>query len=163
VLDLPWAITALSTIAAGEGYPLVLAGKVDGTIHRIQAGDLNWNQGDDAQTAVQWSFRSPDLFGEGGTQKMFYEQATITGYGSVAMAKSIIAALWLDGQQLGAQAIDIIPQGGSNLFEARVRIFRSGCRAHLDVNGNNGGAAGVIDSIDWAVSPKSAMSRRVIS
>ena len=163
VLDLPWAITTLSTIAAGEGYPLVLAGKVDGTIHRIQAGDLNWNQGDDAQTAVQWSFRSPDLFGEGGTQKMFYEQATITGYGSVAMAKSIIAALWLDGQQLGAQAIDIIPQGGSNLFEARVRIFRSGCRAHLDVNGNNGGAAGVIDSIDWAVSPKSAMSRRVIS
>jgi len=163
VLDLPWAITSMATVAGGEGYPLVLAGKTDGTIQRLQAGDLNWDQGDTAQSAVQWSFRTPDLFGEGGTQRLFYEKATITGYGSPAMVQSIIANLWLDGQRIGAQGIDVVPMGGSNLFTASVSIFRNGNRAHLDISGNNGGAAGVIDSVDWAVTAKSSMARRIIS
>jgi hypothetical protein len=162
VLDLPWPITTLSAIAAGEGYPLVLAGKADGSIQRLQAGDMNWNQGETAQSAVQWSFRTPDLFGEGGTQRMFYEQATITGYGSADMVQSIVANLWLDGAQLGPCAIDVVPQGDST-FVARVNIFRSGQRAHLDVSGNGGGGGGTIDSVDWAVVPKSAMARRIIS
>ena len=163
VLDLPWAITSMATVAGGEGYPLVLAGKTDGTIQRLQSGDLNWDQGATDQSAVQWSFRTPDLFGEGGTQRLFYERATITGYGSAAMVQSIIANLWLDGQQIGSQAIDIVPQGGSNLFTANVSIFRNGNRAHLDISGNSGGATGVIDSVDWAVTPKSNMARRIIS
>jgi len=80
------------------------------------------------------------------------------------MVQSIVARLWLDGQQLGAiQGIDIVPQGGSNLFEARVTIFRSGYRFHLDMSGNNGGAPGVIDSLDWSIVPKSTMARRIIS
>lgn len=163
VIDLPWGIESLAALATGEGYPLVLAGKFDGTIQRLQSGDLNWDQGDINQSTVQWSFRSPDLFGEGSTQRLFYQQATIRGYGSPAMVSSILASLWLDGQNLGPLAGDIVPQGGSNLFEIRFSIFRNGERAHIDFSGNNGGAAGVIDSIDWAVSPKSALARRIIS
>jgi hypothetical protein len=79
------------------------------------------------------------------------------------MVQSILASLWLDGQQLGAQAVDIVPQGGSNLFEAKVKIFRTGYRAHLDISGNGGGAGGVIDAVDWAISPKSPLARRIIS
>ena len=168
VLDLPTPLTSLNWMQAAEGYPLVLAGTTvggAGWAMRMQAGDQTWNKDvfGAAGSPVQWSFRSPDVFGEGGSQRMFYEQATIRGYGNPAMVKSILANLWLDGQQLGAQAVDIVPQGGSNLFEVRVRLFRSGYRAHLDVSGNNGSAAGVIDSIDWAVVPKSSMARRVIS
>ena len=167
VLDLPTPITSLNWMQAAEGYPLVLAGTTSGGAGwamRIQAGDLTWNKdifGDAGQT-IAWSFRSPDLFGEGSSQKIFYEMATIRGYGNPTMVQSIIANLWLDGQQIGAQAIDVVPQGGSSLFEARVKIFRSGYRAHLDLSGNNGGATGVIDAIDWAVSPKSSLARRVI-
>ena len=163
VLDLPWAINSLATMAVGEGYPLVLACKADGTIQRMQAGDLGWDTGAGDQSSVAWSFRSPDIFGEGSSQRLFFEQVSIKGYGSAAMAASILANLWLDGQQLGAQAIDVVPQGGSNLFEARARIFRTGYRAHLDVSGNNGAAAGTIDSLDWAISPKSSLARRIIS
>jgi hypothetical protein len=133
-----------------------------GAIQRLQVGDPNWDQGGAEQSAVQWSFRSPEVFGEGGTQRLFYEQATITGYGSPAMVQSIIATLWLDGVQIGPQAIDLVPTGDST-FTARVSIFLNGNRAHLDISGNNGGAGGVIDSIDWAVSPKSALARRIIS
>jgi hypothetical protein len=162
VLDLPWPITTMSTISVGEGYPLVLAGKNDGSVQRLQAGDLNWDQGDSAQATVGWSFRSPDVFGEGSSQRLFYEQATLRGYGNSSMAASILANLWLDGQNLGPLAADIVPQGDSNLFEIRFAIFRNGYRSHIDFTGNNGGAAGVIDAIDWAVTPKSALARRVI-
>jgi hypothetical protein len=162
ILDLPWPISAMSTVSVGEGYPLVLAGKSDGTIQRMQVGDKTWDAGAADQSNVMWSFRSPDVFGEGSSQRLFYEQATIRGYGNSAMVSSILANLWLDGQQLGAQAPDIVPQGGSNLFEIRFSIFRNGYRAHLDVSGSNGGTNGTIDAIDWAVTPKSAMARRVI-
>jgi hypothetical protein len=165
ILDLPWPITSLSAATGGEGYPLVLAGKTDGTLQRLQSGDLAWNENPSTGvgTAVAWSFRSPDVFGEGSSQKIFYQEAIIRGYGSAAMVQSILAQLWLDGKNLGMlQPIDIVPQAGTTLFEVRVSIFRSGYRAHLDVSGNNGGASGVIDAIDWVVTPKNSQARRVI-
>jgi hypothetical protein len=165
VLDLPWAISSMNAVSTGEGYPLVLACKpADGTIQRFQSGDISWDQGATDQSFVAWSFRTPDVFGEGGSQRIFYESATIRGYGNPAMVQSILARLWLDGTMLGdVQGIDIVPQGGSNLFEAKVTIFRSGYRAHLDISGDNGGASGVIDAVDWAVVPKSTQARRIIS
>ena len=163
VLDLPWQISSLATMSVGEGYPLVLAGKSDGTFQRFQSGDLNWDAGADDQSNVAWSFRTPDIFGEGSSQRLFFQQAVIRGYGSPAMVQSIVARLWLDGQQLGAQALDIVPMGGSNLFEINVKLFLNGERAHLDISGDNGGAAGIIDAVDWSIVPKSSQARRVIS
>lgn len=163
VLDLPWAIDSLATMSVGEGYPLVLAGKSDGSIQRIQAGDANWDQGDGAQAPVAWSFRSPDIYGEGSTQRIFFQQAVIRGYGNAAMVASIIASLWLDGKNIGSQAIDVVPMGGNSLFEANVKIWLNGERAHLDISGNNGGGPGTIDAIDWTVVPKSSQARRIIS
>ena len=160
VLDLPWPIASLGTMAGGEGSPLVLAGKTDGTIQRMQAGDVNWDQGVLDQSAVQWSFRTPDVFGEGSSQRLFYEQAVIRGYGSAAMVQSIVANLWLDGVMLGSQGIDVVPMGDST-FEANVKIWLNGQRAHLDISGSGG--PGVIDAIDWSIVPKSSQARRIIS
>jgi hypothetical protein len=162
VLDLPWPITTLSTLSVGEGYPLVVAGKTDGTLQRMQSGDLTWDA-TNSDTNVQWSFRTPDVFGEGSSQRLFYQQAVIRGYGPAAMVQSIVASLWLDGKNIGAQGIDIVPQGGNSLFEVNVKIFLNGERAHLDISGNNGGGSGVIDAVDWTVVPKSAQARRVIA
>jgi hypothetical protein len=154
----------MATNSAGEGYPLVLCCRAsDGSIQRMQSGDVNWDNGGTAQSNVAWSMRSPDVFGEGSSQKLFIEMVTIRGYGSAAMVSSIIANLWLDGKNIGAQAIDVVPQAGGNLFEARVKIFLNGYRAHLDLSGNGGGAPGTIDALDWAVTPKSALARRIIS
>ncbi|MGB6721173.1 MAG: hypothetical protein WBE72_10285 [Terracidiphilus sp.] len=163
VLDLPWTITSLSTLSTGEGYPLVIAGKSDGTLQRMQSADTTWDAGASDQSNVNWSFRTPDVFGEGSSQRLFYQQAVIRGYGSAAMVQSIIATLWIDGVNVGSQGIDIVPMGGPNLFEANVKIWANGKRAHLDISGNNGGAAGTIDAVDWTVVPKSSQARRVIS
>jgi len=162
VLDLPWAISTLSTIASGEGYPLVLAGRTNGVVQRMQSGDAQWDVGASDQAPVQWSFRSPEVFGEGSSQRLFYQTVVIRGYGNPAMVQSLVANLWLDGKNLGAQAVDVVPQAGGNLFECQVKIFLNGYRAHLDVSGNNGGAPGVIDALDWLVVPKATGTRRVI-
>ena len=166
VLDLPWAISALNTTAGGEGQPIILCGKsVTGQVERMQTGDSQWDFGNGPSSGsnIQWSFRTPDLFGEGSSQRLFFQQAVIRGYGNQAMVNSIMASLWLDGKNIGAQGIDIVPQGGSNLFEINVKIFLNGERAHLDISGNNGGASGVIDAVDWTVVPKSSQARRIIS
>lgn len=162
VLDLPWPITTLSAVAAGEGYPLVLAGKTDGTLQRMQSGDLIWDTGAGDQSNVRWSFRSPDIFGEGSSQRLYYKTVVLRGYGNAAMVQSIVASLWIDGKNIGAQAIDTVPQGGSTLFECQIKIWLNGYRAHLDVSGNNGGGPGVIDALDWEVVPKATGTRRII-
>jgi hypothetical protein len=79
------------------------------------------------------------------------------------MVNSIVANLWLDGINLGAQGIDIVPMGGSNLFQVTIKLFLNGQRAHLDISGNNGGAAGTINGLDWSIVPKSSLARRIIS
>lgn len=162
VLDLPWPITTLTTISVGEGYPLVLAGKTDGTLQRMQSGDLTWDAGAGDQSNVRWSFRSPDIFGEGSSQRLFYKTVVLRGYGNAAMVQSIVASLWIDGKNIGAQAIDTVPQGGSTLFECQIKIWLNGYRAHLDISGNNGGGPGVIDALDWEVVPKATGTRRII-
>jgi hypothetical protein len=162
VLDLPWPITALSTISVGEGYPLILAGKTDGTLQRMQSGDLSWDTGAGDQSNVSWSFRSPDIFGEGSSQRLYYKTVVLRGYGNAAMVQSIVANLWIDGQNIGSQAIDIVPQNDGHLFECQIKIWLNGYRAHLDISGNNGGGPGVIDALDWQVVPKATGTRRII-
>ena len=164
ILDLPWALSALNTTSGGEGAPIVLCGKTTGQVERMQTGDTNWDTGNGPDvTPVSWSFRTPEVFGEGSSQRLFYEQVVLTGYGNAAMVNSIVANLWLDGINLGSQGIDIVPMGGSNLFQVNVKLFLNGQRAHLDISGNNGGAAGTINGLDWSIVPKSSLARRIIS
>ena len=165
ILDIPWAISSLNTTKTGEGSPIVVLGKTNGQVERMQSGDVQWDVGNGPSSGsnINWAFRTPDVFGEGSSQRLFYQQAVIRGYGSAAMVQSIIATLWVDGLNIGAQGIDIVPMGGGNLFEANVKLYVNGERAHLDISGNNGGSGGVIDAVDWAVVPKSTMARRIIS
>ena len=74
VIDLPWAITAMNRVRIGEGSPLVLAGKTDGTVQRMQTGDTTWGG-----TTIAWSFQTQDVFGEGGSQKIFYREMVLRG------------------------------------------------------------------------------------
>jgi hypothetical protein len=143
----------------------VVLGKTNGQVERMQSGDVQWDVGNGPSSGsnINWAFRTPDVFEEGSSQRLFYQQAVIRGYGSAAMVQSIIATLWVDGLNIGAQGIDIVPMGGGNLFEANVKLYVNGERAHLDISGNNGGSGGVIDAVDWAVVPKSTMARRIIS
>jgi hypothetical protein len=156
IIDLPWAISSLDRVRAGEGNPLVLAGKTDGTVQRMQAGDTLWN----GSTAVNWSFRTPDVFGEGSSQRLFFRDMVLRGYATSAIASTVTVVPTVDGSVKGALSVDIVPQAtNSNQFEARVSLWLNGQVAHLDISGSG---SVVVDSIDWSIEPKATTARRVI-
>jgi len=156
IVDLPWAISSLDRVKAGEGNPLVLAGKTDGTVQRIQAGDTLWN----STTAVNWSFRTPDVYGEGGSQRLFYREMVLRGYATSSIASTVTVTPTVDGSAQTPLTVDIVPQASnSNMFEARVSLWLNGQFCHLDVAGSG---SVVIDSVDWTIEPKSTTARRVI-
>lgn len=159
IIDLPWPVSCLARVSIGEGYPLVLSGKGDGTIQRLQTGDTAWDATNSNQ-AITWSFRTADLFGQGGSQRLFFREAVIRGWATPAQAASIVVTPTIDGSERPALAFDVTPMASnSSQFEIRASIFANGQLAHLDVSGTG---QLVVDSIDWTVEPKSASARRVI-
>jgi len=155
VIDLPWAITAMNRVRIGEGSPLVLAGKTDGTVQRMQTGDTTWGG-----TTIAWSFQTQDVFGEGGSQKIFYREMVLRGHGTISQAQKMKIVPTVDGVTQAALIGDIISQGtNSNLFEVRVTLWLNGQMCHLEISGTG---QCVIDSIDWMIEPKSSSGRRII-
>jgi hypothetical protein len=163
IIDLPWPIYSLNRAKAGDGNPLTIAGKGDGTLQRMQAGDTSWNGSPSSPngTPIAWGFRTPDVFGEGSSQRMFYYQVVLRGYGTAAQAASIVATLNLDGGMQGTLYPDVVPQPvNSKKFECRFSILLNGQIAHLDISGQG---QVIIDSVDWTVTAKSTTARRVMA
>lgn len=159
IIDLPWAISALNRVKGGEGLPLVIAGKTDGTLQRMQSGDTAFGQAPgNLGTAINWNFRTPDVFGEGSSQRIFYRQVVLRGYATNTQALTITAKMSLDGADQGFLVADIVPQSGKQ-FEARFSPMVNGQICHLDISGQG---QIVIDSVDWTIEPKSTEARRII-
>ena len=159
IIDLPWVVSSLNRVKAGEGNPLVVAGKLDGTVQRLQSGETAWDATNTA-TATQWGFRTPDVFGEGSSQRIFYREMVLRGYATVGQTATITITPTLDGAVQPSMALDIIPQAAaSGQFEIRANLWLNGQICHLDIAGQG---QIVIDSIDWDIMPKSASARRVI-
>jgi hypothetical protein len=156
VIDLPWTVTAMNRVRIGEGSPLVLAGKTDGTVQRLQTGDTTWGDG----SVIAWSFQTQDVFGEGGSQRIFYREMVLRGHGTISQAQKMKIVPTVDGTTQAALIGDVISQGtNSNLFEVRVSLWLNGQMCHLDISGTG---QCVIDSIDWMIEPKSSSARRII-
>lgn len=155
IIDLPFSIFAMNRIKAGEGYPLVVIGKSDGTIHRIVSGD-----GDFGGVQISWNFQTQDVFGEGASQRLFYREVTIRGWGTPQQAKAITITPVIDGVTKTNLYTDVIPQDpSSNQFEVRAEILVNAQIAHANISGQG---QVVIDSVDWSVEPKSQTAKRVI-
>jgi len=156
IIDLPSQISSMNRIETGEGNPLTLIGTPDGTLQRIQAGDTKWAE----VTAIQWSFQTQDVFGEGGSQKIFYREMVLRGHGTASQAQNMVITPTLDGVTQYPLVGDVVSQGnGSNLFEVRVKLWLNGQMCHLNIAGSG---QCVIDSVDWIIDPKSNTARRII-
>jgi hypothetical protein len=166
IIDLPWPIQAMQQMRIGEGEPLLIAGRSDtGILERLQAGDALWDVSTDSMAgltqAVAWSFRSPDIFGEGGSQKLFYNVLILRGYASVVQEMTISITPVIDGavQPTSAFVNDYIVQDPkSGQFEIRLPVWKNGQFFHVNVAGTG---RVVIDSIDMLVEPKSNAAQRI--
>jgi hypothetical protein len=160
IIDLPWPISALNRIKSGEGDPLVLAGTDTGTMQRLQSGDQTWDSFGTA-TEINWAFTSPDVFGEGSSQRVFYREMVMRGWATPAQAATITATPVLDGATLPPMAANLTPQDASSgQFELVFKLWLSGQTCHIAFAGQG---QIVIDSVDWSIEPKSTGARRVIS
>lgn len=153
IIDLPWPISALTSVRVGEGKPLLLAGRSDiGTVERLQSNDVTWDSGTSASAPVEWSARLNDIFLEGSSQRAFFRQLTLRGQSlDPTLPAMITVSLTLDGIDYPPIDYFIEPQPGSTQFQIDVDIMVNAQVAHVALSGIG---RLVIDAIDWAAVPK---------
>lgn len=160
VIDLPWPVSALTSIRTGEGKPLLLAGRSDnGAVERLQSGDTQWDTAGN-KTPISWAATANDIYLEGGSQRAFFRSLTIRGQVlDPTIPPTITVSITLDGQPINPTPITyfIEPQPGSNQFQLDVDILMNGQVTHAALTGTG---KLVIDSLDWNAQPKGG--RKVI-
>lgn len=156
ILNLPWSVTTLLQARTGEGNPLTLGFRGDGTgiLERFFAGDASWDAASlvpsipAAQTAITWSFQTVYVYDEGSSARVFYREVVIRGYGN---AGPITVTIQSDGNPAQTYQTYIEPQPFSGQFEASVDLMFTAQIVNIGVQGTG---VVTIDGLDWKVSPK---------
>lgn len=146
IIDLPFGIGTLKQFRAAGSIPItVVGGWSDGTLRQIQAGDATWDG-----TTISWSFRTTEVFGEGGSQRVHYRRVGIRGNGN----STDVSSIQVTPQYEGTSDIPIAPEiylQGTNEFEARADLLVDAKNANVTISGTG---SVEIDSVDWEVTPK---------
>lgn len=145
IIDLPWAIEELAQVRPLGSIPItVTGGFLDGSVRRIQSGDLTWDG-----TPVAWSVRPAELLAGGGTSRVFYQRVTVKGIGPAASVNSITVTPSYDYAD-DIPAAPVIFSLGQQRFLAWVDLLITSLTAHATVQGSG---PVEIDALDWEVDP----------
>jgi len=159
IMDLPWMITTLMQARTGEGNPLTLGFKADGSgaLERFFAGDTSWDASSlvgslpASATPITWSFRTVYVYREGSSARAFYRKVIIRGTSSQSTASSVTVTAQCDGNAAKTYQTYIQPQPFSGQFEIDVDLMFTGQIVTLNVTGTG---VVTIDGLDWQVSEK---------
>jgi hypothetical protein len=161
VLDLPWPVSAMTSVRVGEGKPVLLAARSDtSAVNRLQEGDSQFDSATGAAANPVFSAQLNDIFLEGSSQRAFFRQLTVRGQClDPTLPPTISISITLDGQPMTPTPINyfIEPQPGSNQFQLDVDIMVNAQVTHVSFTGSG---RLLIDSIDWEAVPK--QGRKVI-
>lgn len=153
IIDLPFSISVLRQFRATGSIPVtVIGGFNDGTIRRIQAGEADWDG-----SSISWSFRTPEVYGEGGTQRIHYRKVMIRGVAT--SVEDMTVTPMIDGLS-GDPIVTRNYYQGSNLFRADADIIVDAESANMMISGTG---SVEIDSVDWEVTSKPAGTPPVFS
>lgn len=149
IVDLPFSISALKQVRSPGTIPITVAGGAnDGSLRRLFAGDQTWDNGDQ----VAWSFRSGELFQQGGSAKVFYRRLVIRG--SMSLSSAISVSINLQGAQQ-KPTTGMGRQLGGNQWEMRIDIMKDAENANATISGV-GPTQIRIESMDWYVKAKAS-------
>jgi hypothetical protein len=159
IMDLPWEISTLVAIRAGEGLPLFLIAKNDGSglIDRLFAGDVNWDASSlvpsvtPSNTPVIWSFKTTHVYSEGSSQRAYFNRVTVRGYASQSAAGLVTATIQANGNPTVKRQVYVYPQPVSGQFDLNIDLKLTTNIVQLSLSGQG---AVTVDGIDWEVSPK---------
>lgn len=141
IIDLPFAISVLKQVRAPGTQPITIVGGYnDASVRRIQAGDLDFDG-----TPIQWQLRTPKIYGDGGSRRVYYRNLNIRGIGN-ATAIAIVPN-YNNGTPATAGP-PVIYTLGNNGFHVTSDLLTTALDADATISGS-----GVmeIDSIDWEV------------
>jgi len=166
ILDLPWTINTLMQARTGEGIPLLVAGRSDGTgdVERLYAGYANglpidpaWDSSSlvpsvtAANTPITFTVRTSHTYSEGSSLHAFYRLVVIRGYATPPVAQTFTVSLEVDGRPFTTQAYWVNPNPTSGQFDTRVDIGITAVNVQMTITGKG---VVTIDALDWQVDPK---------
>lgn len=159
ILDLPWAITVLLQARTGEGNPLTIGFRGDGTgaLERFFAGDSSWDAASlvgglpATATPIAWNFQCTYVYEQGSSSRAFYRSVTIRGFSTAGVASLVTVSLQIDGNPPQTFQPYVYPQPGSGQFQIEVDILVTGQIANLQMSGRG---PITVDGLDWEVTPK---------
>ena len=153
IVDLPFPISVLKQFRTIGSIPItVMAGFWDGAVRRWQAGDQSWDVGATNNGApdldVHWMMRTSSVYGEGGSQRIFYRRVVIRGSGS-----SLNLTLTPNYNGTDDNAIIAIVNSfiGSDQFDARADLLQT---TELYRSTITGQGVTEINAVDHQVEPK---------
>lgn len=151
IVDLPFPISAVKQIRSPGTIPITVAGGAsDGALRRLFAGDQTWDTGGQ----VEWSFRTGELFQQGGSAKVFYRRLVLRG--SNALNSILNVTINLEGvDYLMATGPGKQIRKKSTQWQMSVDIMKDAENANAQISGS-GPAQIQIESMDWYVKAKAS-------
>lgn len=153
IIDLPFPISVLRQIRATGTIPITIAGGFSDTaLRRLQAGDPTWDSGATvagaATTDVMWSLQSSNVYGEGGSQRVYYRRLVLRGSGSTSQ---LYLTPTYDGVDDTPILMAVQQFVGGTQFDARADILRTVEDFYATVQGT-----GVVElnALDHQIEPK---------
>lgn len=142
VIDLPFPISVLKQVRAPGTQPITVTGGFnDGSVRRLQAGDPDWDG-----TPITWKLRTPEVYGDSATQRVFYRALHLRGVGSPSSIQ--IRPSYSGTADTQRQPTNY--QFGNNQFHAILDLFVTALNAHADIIGTGRVET---DGTDWQVEP----------
>lgn len=149
VIDLPFSISVLKQVRAPGTQPITLCGGfIDATVRRLQSGDSTWDG-----VPVMWDVRTPLVFGDGATERVFYRRLIISGSMDTSDVPALSINITLDGNAQGDIAPQTIQLGG-NKIDSRLDILLTALSAFAEISGQDTDGDTVLDAFDWHVEPQ---------
>lgn len=143
IVDLPFSISVLRQFRTPGSTPITISGGFyDTTVRRVFGGDADWDG-----SAISVFFQGAEVFGEDGSQRIFYRRLVIRGVGN---NPDLSITPTLDGiDQPALQAV--LQLLGANQFDARIDIQQTCENFHATLRWTG---QLEIDSLNSQVAPK---------
>jgi hypothetical protein len=156
IVDLPteMSISVMKQVRAQGTIPItIMGGFSDGVVRRWQMDDLLWDNGANTNLStgqIAWNKRTPEIFGAGGTAKIYYRRLSIRG--RIGDGSTLTITPNYNGTDASPIAGENYLLGtGSSQFDCRVDLNENAEQAHATIAGSG---QCQIDSVDWEIVPK---------
>lgn len=139
ILDLPWPIMVHKQLRASNTIPTTITGGFnDGSVRRMQDGDPDWDG-----TAIQFSLRTPEVFGKYTNQSLYYRRLTLRGLFTGDSPNPPPPFNYQLEMTVTIDGVDQLPvsgrfyQQGSGLFELVIDLGFLARTVHLNLAGSS--------------------------